>query len=226
MDQVVKDRWDEGFARILDRAAREQRKTSLVRTSYFTHCGLPASAFYMNRDGVPLAERAAFLWEAKRGSVELALALLQDPVDRELLEKRNQFVFKSRAVPSFNWLTNRAKAGGLGETERLEAVIEWAVRPDLYRCEWLESQGYPRLERVKPETRARTEAQRQRLALKVEWREAGNPEEPLAAKVGRKKWTVRVNEFPDAPLYSLLENGVAVMDFDDWPKSWSRPTSR
>jgi len=213
------------IAQLMERGASERKKASFVRHAFFTHrTPQYADASSMIREGVPLANRAESLWEGKRRRVELALVQLEDPVDRELLERRNEFMFGNKSAPSFQWLVERAKASGLDETGQLESVIDWVLRPDLYRYERREARGYPLFERLKPEPRGRTKAQAQRLARKVEWKEVGNPEEPLAAKVGRRKWTVRVNDFPDAPLYSLLVDGVSVMDFDNWPKTWSRPS--
>lgn len=43
------------------------------------------------------------------------------------------------------------------------------------------------------------------------------------ATVEGKPWTVRINDFPDEPLFTLLIAGVEVMHFDDWPEFWHRP---
>jgi hypothetical protein len=31
---------------------------------------------------------------------------------------------------------------------------------------------------------------------------------------------IRINDFPDEPLYSLLKNGAIQFHFDDWPEFW------
>lgn len=38
----------------------------------------------------------------------------------------------------------------------------------------------------------------------------------------RAKLTVRINDFPDERMFSLLHNGTWIGDFNDWPRSWKR----
>lgn len=47
---------------------------------------------------------------------------------------------------------------------------------------------------------------------------------PYMAEIDGARWTVRVNEFPEAPsLYSLLVDGVVVEELMAWPAAWERP---
>jgi len=58
----------------------------------------------------------------------------------------------------------------------------------------------------------------------VVWSSAQDPEHPFSARVGDETWVVRVNDFPEEVLYTLLIDGRKVASFDDWPPSWRRPT--
>lgn len=58
------------------------------------------------------------------------------------------------------------------------------------------------------------------LATKVRWRDTGQGEFPYAARIDGRDWTIRVNDFPAEPFYSLLINGAVVGSFDDWPAAW------
>jgi hypothetical protein len=61
---------------------------------------------------------------------------------------------------------------------------------------------------------------------RVEWRETGDPHMPWEAAVRWERWRVRLNDFPDECLYSLLVDGVVVEEFNDWPAAWERPGSK
>ena len=43
------------------------------------------------------------------------------------------------------------------------------------------------------------------------------------AEVEGSRWTIRLNDFPDEPCYTLLINGDYMTHFDDWPAIWKRP---
>ena len=58
----------------------------------------------------------------------------------------------------------------------------------------------------------------------VPWRTAsGGSKIKFEAAVGDSRWTVRMNDFPDEPLYTVLIDDVEVMHFDDWPWIWKKP---
>ena len=58
---------------------------------------------------------------------------------------------------------------------------------------------------------------------RVEWRRTASAEQPYEADIDGRRWTVRVNDFPAEPLYTLLIEGVAAGDLDEWPAPWVRP---
>ena len=44
------------------------------------------------------------------------------------------------------------------------------------------------------------------------------------AEVDGKEWLVRLNDFPDEPLHTLLVDGREIIHFNDWPEAWgARP---
>lgn len=59
-------------------------------------------------------------------------------------------------------------------------------------------------------------------AREIPWRRESDPEHPFSATVDGERWSIRLNDFPAEPLYSLLIDGEAVADFDDWPEAWSK----
>ncbi|GAB6042077.1 hypothetical protein [Endothiovibrio diazotrophicus] len=62
-----------------------------------------------------------------------------------------------------------------------------------------------------------------RAAREIPWRRTDDPEHPFTAEVDGACWSIRLNDFPAEPLYSLLIDGEVVAHFDDWPAHWQRP---
>ncbi len=61
------------------------------------------------------------------------------------------------------------------------------------------------------------------LAEKIVWRKTSDPKHPYAAEVEGEKCIIRLNDFPDEHLYTLIVNEVEVADFDNWSAQWGRP---
>lgn len=57
----------------------------------------------------------------------------------------------------------------------------------------------------------------------VAWEHTGDGELPYRAAIGERILTVRVNDFPAEPLYTLLVDGQEIVNLDDWPSAWVRP---
>ena len=60
------------------------------------------------------------------------------------------------------------------------------------------------------------------LLSSIDWRETDNPLTPLEAVVDGRCWTLRINDFPDAQLFTLFCDNDEIGDFDDWPSAWTR----
>jgi hypothetical protein len=76
---------------------------------------------------------------------------------------------------------------------------------------------------------ARVRALREPIAAKrratpLVWEATGEGEFPFRTKVGDRVLTIRVNDFPAEPLYSVLVAGESVEDLDDWPAAWVKPS--
>jgi len=57
----------------------------------------------------------------------------------------------------------------------------------------------------------------------IRWEHSGDGEFPYHAEIDGRTLTVRVNDFPAVPLYTLLVDGAELVDLDDWPTVWRRP---
>ena len=56
----------------------------------------------------------------------------------------------------------------------------------------------------------------------IEWEETDEVDYPYRAAVDGVKWKIRINDFPDEPLFSLIRDERHIADFDDWPSHWRR----
>lgn len=60
------------------------------------------------------------------------------------------------------------------------------------------------------------------LEINLKWVSSNDPEYPYQMNYSNHKLQVRLNDFPDEALYSLIVDGEVICDFDDWPKNWIR----
>lgn len=62
----------------------------------------------------------------------------------------------------------------------------------------------------------------EKLARELSWRSTGDPIYPWAAEVDGNSWRIRINDFPDELMYSLVVGSENAGDFHDWPETWQR----
>ena len=60
------------------------------------------------------------------------------------------------------------------------------------------------------------------LESSISWSATGDLDTPWRAVLSGQTLTVRMNDFPDEALYTLIVDGKAAHDFDDWPARWMR----
>lgn len=61
------------------------------------------------------------------------------------------------------------------------------------------------------------------LEEKVAWNPGADPSFSYEADFNGERMVIRLNDFPDESLYTLLVDNEAVAHFDDWPEQWNRP---
>jgi len=103
-----------------------------------------------------------------------------------------------------------AKQRNLSDAEAWEAIEAWArYQPEA----WGRKNKGPA---------TNSAALQAALALPLSWSATGNPDVPWKTEVNGDSWQVRLNDFPDEVMYSLMVNGEVAGDFHDWPKTWER----
>jgi uncharacterized protein YjaG (DUF416 family) len=60
------------------------------------------------------------------------------------------------------------------------------------------------------------------LYRSVTWMRTNDPGLPWRAALGDDVWSIRINDFPDDYLYTLMINGMPSGNFNDWPEGWRR----
>jgi hypothetical protein len=61
------------------------------------------------------------------------------------------------------------------------------------------------------------------MARRINWKRTRDARYPFESTFERKKCVIRLNEFPDEHMYTLLVDGRELMSFDDWSPNWNRP---
>jgi hypothetical protein len=117
--------------------------------------------------------------------------------------------------PSLRALWGQAKRLGKSDAEAWDFIVAWSRRrPACWDREDEKKrngqpQGPPGLV--------------ERLARKLSWKRTDDLDYPWAAReVDGQDWQVRLNDFPDEVMYTLVIDGAAVNDFHDWPTTWQR----
>ena len=57
----------------------------------------------------------------------------------------------------------------------------------------------------------------------ITWTHSGDGEFPYVADHDGHRLTIRLNDFPSEPLYSLIVNGAELATLEDWPPAWVKP---
>lgn len=64
------------------------------------------------------------------------------------------------------------------------------------------------------------------LSKRPQWRRTGNAYFPVAAFVDGQWWVLRINAFPDHPMWTLFVGGRRRFDVDDVPAAWGDPANK
>ena len=116
--------------------------------------------------------------------------------------------------PSLRRLWVESKRWSESEKEIWKSIIDWGrYRPVAWEAE--DQRKKKGLAHATPELGVR-------LARELSWHATDDVDHPWASEVDGEQWQVRLNDFPDDLMYSLVVNGAIIGDFHDWPESWRR----
>jgi hypothetical protein len=116
--------------------------------------------------------------------------------------------------PSFISVWEDAKRQGYSHEQIAESIWNWSrARPRPWdRQQERKAKKQPLIDRKLT----------RRLAEVSVWRQTGEADVPWDADVKGHLWQVRLNDFPDDYMYTLLIDGEELGDFHDWPQAWDR----
>lgn len=209
---------------VLSRAAQSKRSNSWIFRDYQRHITHGIVSDWCNdRDGVPLKKRAWLAWLFRTALLELSLARMKSSADRRAIERRNIAVYGS-AVPTIEEVCATAASPGIALEDIYTYVVKWGTRSDMFEC--FSRRGIYEtslaVRRRRPAPTIDSKVLTEKLRSKVSWSSTGDVFTPWRASHRGDDWIVRVNEYPDDHLCTLIIDGENVGDFDDWPRSWPR----
>jgi hypothetical protein len=147
-------------------------------------------------------------WDKEmRWMFELALQNPMSGLDVNSLEQPHAY------GPSLRRLWAEARRAGASDDNAHLAIVTWGRHQPKAWCEMDEIKGKGLL--VEPSLG-------QRLYQSVSWSRTGETGMPWQASPGGETWSIRINDFPDDYLYTLLIDGVSTGNFNDWPETWLR----
>src|SRR5258708_1598679 len=57
----------------------------------------------------------------------------------------------------------------------------------------------------------------------MKWKRTTDQRFPFVSEFEERRCVIRLNDFPDEHLYTLIVDGKEVVSFDDWSAKWNRP---
>jgi uncharacterized protein DUF416 len=116
--------------------------------------------------------------------------------------------------PSIRRLWAEALGEGKSEREAWQHVTAW-VR---HRPAAWEEEDHRKRKGLAFSTSALVE----HLAREITWNSTSDPENPWSVELDGARWQVRLNDFPDEIMYSLIVDANEIGQFHDWPEGWRR----
>jgi hypothetical protein len=115
--------------------------------------------------------------------------------------------------PSLRRSWQDAKSEGASDKEACLAIITWARH---------QPEAWQAADERKKKGLVVEGSLGQRLNKKVNWSGTADLENPWQADVEGENWLVKINDFPDDYLYTLIINGLQIGKIHEWPVSWMR----
>lgn len=116
--------------------------------------------------------------------------------------------------PSLRRLWVEARRNGLSDQEIWISIKKWAY--------YLPGESSGKNKETLKKTFNTSPAVQAYLSRPLVWSTTGSLDVPWKAVSDENTLEVRLNDFPDEMMYTLMINGEALGNFHDWPKEWER----
>jgi uncharacterized protein YjaG (DUF416 family) len=192
--------------------ARYSRRLQTINGSYGRLADEQAQRALMVRNrAFDLREKDSLGWNDEvRSTIEMCLQnnSRMNCVDAASVETPHAYGPSMRRL----WLDGRR--AGRSDAEAWKQVSAWAThRPAVWEIE--DRRKKNGLSHSAPELG-------DKLTRPLSWESTGDPIYPWAVEVDGNSWRIRINDFPDELIYSLMIGGELAGDFHDWPETWQR----
>lgn len=116
--------------------------------------------------------------------------------------------------PSLRRLYIERKLAGDSEQNVWKSILDWAChRPPAWDEE----------DRRKKKGLAFASPQLgERLTREISWRTTHDVDQPWTTEVDGQTWRIRLNDYPDDIMYTLIVHDEVIGKFHDWPECWRR----
>ena len=208
-DLLLATAMPESDAEALAHASASMPRTMRAAVLVGIAWALPRRGLSIGSYARALAVDGAVLGEMFHAGLEERL--LDGPMLGADVDARAAYEYALRAAP-IHARTAAAIAANKAEAEKRKAEIQRAADDARNAAEAAIAAATARL--ASSVGRAALES------TAIAWAHTDDAEHPYGAQFDGHALLIRLNDFPAEPLYTLLIDGVATQDLDDWPATW------
>lgn len=190
------------------RATKKSTNRS-ARISYLSHIDHPYAGARLEQDGVPLHRVAVIAWTFRRRLSEVITACIRPQEDSIALKRYRIAKYGTDGIPPLEYILSRAPYATMGAADLYDHIKDWT-------------------ELGGATSRRRRGGEKQLeewITKRVSWTRTGDIQYPWCAMVSDRSWRIKINDFPDEPLFTLVIEEKAIGDLEDWPKAWKRASA-
>jgi hypothetical protein len=137
--------------------------------------------------------------------------MMSDVTEVELLRVRDLAKYGNPDGPTFEFMVEQLQNAGLLEDDIYGTIISAAYRTN---------EGATSRSVCIVRGKIMATAVKEYLDINIVWRKNSDSDYPFAAIIDGEQCLIRLNDFPEEHLYTLLVEGRVVANFDDWPATW------